>query len=241
MNLAHNIRWYAVLAKDLLFKPTYRPHDFWNRRHRRGHNFWTVGRRSFDESGNREWYARLAKDLATEFHADGLDLRRLSVCEIGAGIGYWTRMMRDHGCKRYLGTEIADPAATWLRPQFPDYDFVVADVAEDPLPGTWDVIVMMHVDEHIHGERFLNALRHIKAAMTPTSRFFTTYRTVPTPSGVSYVEYHTQKDFAAVFPLAWIKPVPRPHGGDAMLSISAAHARSDNYNPRAYPVGRCGD
>ncbi len=33
MNLSHKLRWYAVLAKDLLLKPTYRPREFWERRH----------------------------------------------------------------------------------------------------------------------------------------------------------------------------------------------------------------
>ncbi len=224
MNLWHKLRWNAVLVKDLLFKPNYSPREFWEQRHAQGHDFWTVGRRAFDEDGNREWYGNLAQDLVTEFRADGLDLNHLSVCEIGAGIGYWTKLVRDLGCKRYLGIEIAEPAVQWLRPQFPDYDFAVADASEEPLPGTWDVIVMMHVDEHIHGERFLSALRNIKAAMKPASRFFTTYRTEPTPSGLAYVEYHTREDFAAVFPPAWIKLVPQPHNGDPMLSISAAHA-----------------
>jgi 2-polyprenyl-3-methyl-5-hydroxy-6-metoxy-1,4-benzoquinol methylase len=224
MNLWHKLRWHADLAKDLLFKPNYSPREFWERRHAQGHDFWTVGRRAFDEDGNLEWYENLAQDLVTEFRADGLDLNHLSVCEIGAGIGYWTKLVRELGCKRYLGIEIAEPAVQWLRPQFPDYDFAVADAAEEPLPGTWDVIVMMHVDEHIHGERFRSALRNIKTAMKPASRFFTTYRTEPTPSGLAYVEYHTRENFAEVFPTEWIKLVPRPHSGDPMLSISAAHA-----------------
>lgn len=224
MNLWHKLRWHADLAKDLLFKPNYSPREFWERRHAQGHDFWTVGRRAFDEDGNLEWYENLAQDLVTEFRADGLDLNHLSVCEIGAGIGYWTKLVRELGCKRYLGIEIAEPAVQWLRPQFPNYDFAVADAAEEPLPGTWDVIVMMHVDEHIHGERFRSALRNIKTAMKPASRFFTTYRTEPTPSGLAYVEYHTRENFAEVFPTEWIKLVPRPHSGDPMLSISAAHA-----------------
>lgn len=224
MNLWHKLRWYFDLTKDLIIKPKYQPREFWEKRHAQGHDFWTVGRRAFDEDGNLAWYKNLAQDLVTEFGADGLDLNKLSVCEIGAGIGYWTRLMRDHGCKNYLGVEIAEPAVKWLQPQFPDYNFIVADIAEVPLPDMRDVIVMMHVDEHIHGESFVSALQHIKAAMTPTSRFFTTYRTELTPSGLAYVEYHTRDDFAKVFPPEWIKLVPQPHNGDPMLSISAAHA-----------------
>ncbi len=221
--LLHRLRWYADITKDLILRPRYRPQEFWERRHTEGHDFWTVGRRVFDEGGNEKWYRRLAEDLAAELEADNLDLARLSVCEVGAGIGYWTRMVRDLGCKRYLGIEIAEAAVKWLRPQFPAYEFAVADVGEVPLPGTWDVILMIHVDEHIHGERFISALGHIKSAMMPTSRFFTTYRTEVTESGVRYVEYHTREDFAKVFPSSWIKVVPRPNGGDPMLSISASH------------------
>ena len=70
MKLWHKLRWHADLAKDLLVKPTYRPREFWERRHAQGHNFWTVGRRAFDEDGNLAWYENLAQDLVTEFRAD---------------------------------------------------------------------------------------------------------------------------------------------------------------------------
>ena len=221
--LLRMVRWYAQLAKDLIFRPQYRPREFWEQRHAEGHDFWTVGRRAFDEAGNEEWYGRLAKDIVAELDADGVDLRTRSVCEIGAGIGYWTRLVRDQGCTRYLGTEIAASAVEWLRPQFPGFEFVVADAAEDPLPGSWDVILMIHVDEHIHGDRFDAALRNINRAMLPTSRFITTYSLRAIESGVPYVEYHTREDYAKVFPSAWIKSVPAPNGGDPLLSISESH------------------
>ncbi|HKE10941.1 MAG TPA: class I SAM-dependent methyltransferase [Myxococcota bacterium] len=223
MRVMHALRWWPSLLKDLVLKPRYDPVRFWERRHAAGHTFWTVGRRAFDETGNEEWYGRLADDLRAAFSRDQLDLKTLSVYEIGAGIGYWTRLVCDLGCRKYEGTDLAGSAVAWLRSQFSSYSFEVRDAATDSIPGLWDVILMMHVDEHVHGERFTGMLRHVKAAMTPTSRFFTTYAPVAKPSGLTYVEYHTREDFARVFPDAWIRQVPQPNRGDPMLAISAAY------------------
>jgi SAM-dependent methyltransferase len=224
MGVMQALRWYPSLLSDIITKPPYRPAEFWENRHSKDHTFWTVGRRAFDAKGNEEWYGRLAADLRAAFVSEQLDLKTLSVYEIGAGTGYWTRLVRDLGCEKYQGTDIAESAAAWLRPQFPGYTFAARDAAVEPIPGTWDVILMMHVDEHVHGDRFISMLRHIKAAMTPSSRFFTTYVPQATPSGVTYVEYHTREDYARVFPSEWIKPLPQPNGGDPMLMISAANA-----------------
>jgi len=224
MGLLHALRWYPSLVTDIIIKPHYRPAEFWEKRHARDHTFWTVGRRVYDTEGNERWYGRLAADLRAALTAEKLDLKTLGVYEIGAGTGYWTRLMRDLGCVKYEGTDIAESAVAWLRPQFLDYTFAARDAAVDPIPGFWDVIVMMHVDEHVHAERFFAMLRHIKAAMRPTSRLFTTYVPVAKPSGVTYVEYHTGDDYARVFPAAWIRPLPQPNGGDPMLVISPAYA-----------------
>jgi SAM-dependent methyltransferase len=173
MNPLRAIRWYAELARDIIFKPKYRPSDFWEKRHAEEHTFWTVGRRAFSEKDNAEWYGQLAKDLVAEFQADGLDLRNLSVLEIGTGIGYWTRLLRKQGCTRYIGVEIAQSAVDWLRTQFPDCEFALHDASQSLPSGPFNLVVMMHVDEHIHGENFLSAQRNIKAAMAPDARFFT--------------------------------------------------------------------
>lgn len=217
--LLHAIRWYPALAYDLLLRRTYDPQSFWERRHAAGHDFWTVGRRAFDDAGNQEWYGRLAADLEHALQADGRDLRTLAVCEIGAGTGYWTTRLHGLGCQTYLGLDIAPSAVEWLRPRFPSYRFEVLDVGQIPIPGAHDLFVMMHVDEHIHGARFTHALTHIRQAMTPGAVCYTTYSDMPRPSGVSYVEYHTRADFATVFPDGWITAAPRPHNGDPMLRI----------------------
>lgn len=222
MSVLHALRWYPSLLSDILAKPDYRPAEFWENRHSKDHSFWTVGRRAFDTKGNEEWYARLAADLRAAFADEHLDLQKLSVYEIGAGTGYWTRLVQQLGCQTYQGTDIAESAAAWLRPQFPGYSFAARDAAVEPIPGQWDIILMMHVDEHVHGDRFVSMLRHIKAAMTPTSRFFTTYVQAAKPSGVTYVEYHTIEDYARVFPADWIRPLPQPNGGDPLLMISEA-------------------
>ncbi|HYN06532.1 MAG TPA: class I SAM-dependent methyltransferase [Vicinamibacterales bacterium] len=223
MNLRHALRWYPALLKDLVLRKLKRPYvpkDFWEQRHAAEHTFWTVGRRAFDEQGNTEWYGRLAHDLVAAFEARHLDLKQLAVYEIGAGTGYWTTLVRDLGCTRYQGTDIAESAIAWLRPKFPGYAFAVRDAAEEPIPGAWDVILMIHVDEHIHGPRFDATLRHIRAALASGGHFFTTYSATPKASGVNYVEYHGIIDYRRVFPADWITALPQPNGGDPLLCMA---------------------
>ncbi|NOX39726.1 MAG: class I SAM-dependent methyltransferase [Alphaproteobacteria bacterium] len=221
MNPFRSIHWYTSLLWALVVKPKYKPGEFWEGRHSKRHDFWTVGRRSFSEKDNEEWYRRLADDLTADFQATGLELSALSVLEIGAGTGYWTKLLRRLGVQRYIGVEIAQSAVDWLRVQNPDCQFELHDASKSLPQGPFDLVVMLHVDEHIHGENFLSCQRNIKAAMGPKGVFYTTFRTEPTLSGVTYVEYHTQEDFAKVWPREWISRVPQPNNGDAMLKISA--------------------
>lgn len=216
MRLWHTLRFYTDLARDLLFRRSYDPRTFWEQRHQT-HDFWAVGRRVYDEAGNQAWYGRLRDDWLVA--CQGLDWPTLRVCEIGCGTGYWTAVVRAQGGVTYTGIDIAANAVDWLRPRFPGYTFRAANVAEQPIGGPYDLIVMMHVDEHLVGPPFDAAMRHIREALAPGGRFFTTYKPTPVPSGLVYVEYHTAADFGRVFPADWITPCPNPHGGDPLLLI----------------------
>lgn len=228
--IRHALRWYPNLAKDILLTKltpgsAYRPNDFWEKRHASEHTFWTVGRRAFDEPGNRAWYGRLEQDLRAAIAADGLDLSQSSVLEIGAGIGFWTKMVRSLGCQQYVGVEIAQSAVDWLSQQFPVYRFEQADASKRLPEGPFDVVMMIHVDEHIHGATFDAAQRNIRAALKPAGTFYTTYQERFVQSGVHYVEYHTRGDFERTWPTSWVRELPRPNNGDPLLSISARHAQ----------------
>ena len=80
-------------------------------------------------------------------------------------------MVQRLGCKEYLGIDIAEAAVERLRAKFPDYQFQAGDLSREPIPGKWDVILMVHVDEHVHGKDFMKAMTTIKEAMKPTSNF----------------------------------------------------------------------
>ncbi len=227
-SLLHKVRWYAELARELLLKPQYRPKEFWERRHRTSDGFRAVGRRSRDEKENEHWYGQLEQDLLEEIRQQQFDLTQMSVLEIGPGIGYWTNVVRRLGCREYLGIEIASVAVQDLLIKFPEYRFQVGDVSQVPIQGKWDLFLMMHVDEHIHGENFIKALTAIKHAMKPTSSLLSTYHPGEKKSGEPHVEHHTEGDFAEVFPAEWISRAAYKFGNDPMLSISESHTHRDH-------------
>ncbi len=132
-SLLHQVRWLPVLVKDILLKPTYRPSNFWERRHRGADDFWAVGSRGRDKEGNLAWYAQQEQDLLDEMQQLQLDLRQMSVLEIGSGRGYFTAIVQRLGCKEYLGIEIADSAVRRLRSKFPEFRFQTGDVSQIPL------------------------------------------------------------------------------------------------------------
>ena len=107
-----------------------------------------------------------------------------------------------------------------LRAKFPDYQFQAGDLSREPIPGKWDVILMVHVDGRIHGEDSMKAMTTIKEAMKPTSNFLASASHPDEKSWVPHVEHHSEKDFTKVFPIKWIHRPVHKFGGDLLLSIS---------------------
>ncbi len=222
-SLIHRVRWLGTAARDLLLRPRYRPQEFWDRR-LRNDRLSAVGHRRLDEKENARWYAQLEQDLLAEIEQLGLDLSRQSVLEIGPGTGYWTAVVQRLDCKEYLGIDIAEAAVERLRTKFPDYRFQTGDPSRDSIAGKWDVILMVHVDEHIHGEEFTKALTTIKGTMKPTSNFLASASHPNKKSWVPHVEYHSEEDFTKVFPVKWIHRPVHKFGSDLLLSISETSA-----------------
>jgi glycosyltransferase involved in cell wall biosynthesis len=52
------------------------------------------------------------------------------VCEIGPGIGFWTRQFADMGVKHYQAFDISSAAIKQLQKTFPQYQFIDADFSE---------------------------------------------------------------------------------------------------------------
>lgn len=223
-SVAHWLQWAAAAAKDLILRPTYRPREFWDRKHAKGDSFAAVGCRRYDESGNARWYARMEEDFLSELKRHDLDLSQLSVLEVGVGTGYWTEVVRRAGCRQYLGIDIADAAVQRLRSKFPSYEFLTSDVSQMQIPGKWDVIVMIHVAEHLVDDMFERTMRPIKGCMKPASHFLVTASPRGKRSHVPHVQYRSEDDFTRIFPPDWVERPTAPCAEDWLLSISESHS-----------------
>ena len=198
-SILHNLRWLGAVLKDLVLRPKYKPQEFWAQKHKVD-SFEAVGRRRLGEAGNARWYAEMEADFLDEITCQHLDLSQVSVLEIGPGTGYWTAVVQRLGCKDYLGIDIAEAAVERLRTKFPAYRFKTGDAASGDVEGHWDVIIMIHVDEHIHGENFTQAMFEIKDALRPGGQLLVTAYHPKAKGHVPHVEYHSETDFACVFP-----------------------------------------
>lgn len=222
-SIAHWTRWLFAVARDVLVRPEYRAKDFWDKKHR-SEGFSAVGCRRLDEEGNAKWYSRMEADLVAAVESEGIEFSESNVLEIGAGTGYWTAVVKRLGCEDYLGIDIAENAVTRLQQNFPDYRFEVTDISQRRLEGPWDVIVMIHVDEHIHGDAFIESMNSIKSLMDLDSHLFVSAYGPGTRSRVPHVEFHDLAWFEHVFPSDWIQTPPLPFADDLLLVISPSHA-----------------
>ena len=83
---------------------------------------------------------------------------------------------------------------------------------------------MMNVDMHIHGVDFIKAMNAIKHAMKSTSWFLVSTSRPGKKSSVFYVEYHSEADFAKIFPPGWIRRPVHKYADEVLLSISESNA-----------------
>jgi SAM-dependent methyltransferase len=98
------------------------------------------------------------------------------VLEIGCGTGYWIELLRSFGVKNYTGNDIADVSISTLKQKFPEYNFLLGDISEIPLPGNaFDLAMMIDVTQHITDDRKFNkGLNNVWQSLKPDSYFLVT-------------------------------------------------------------------
>jgi SAM-dependent methyltransferase len=124
------------------------------------------------EERNAALYDKATTTLLSFCDAYGIRLGSSSVLEIGCGTGVWAEVCRRQGNVDYTGVDITDVLFPELRGRYPSYRFLKADVTTDPLPGRFDVVLMIDVVEHIVEEAALRAaMRSVRDALKPGSAF----------------------------------------------------------------------
>ena len=138
---------------------------YWRNRVVSGSDVETVGHRSMGRIYNRQIYERRleALDAMIERHV-AKPAGKLRVLDIGCGSGFYTGYWAARGVSDYVGVDISADTIGHLRGQYPDFEFVCADVTEPGQVeltnlGRFDVVTIFDVLYHIVDERrFANAL-----------------------------------------------------------------------------------
>ena len=127
-----------------------------------------AGDEGLSEEENRRRYEEAAGVFAELCRSEGIDLPAARVLEVGCGSGYYTELLANLGVSSYVGLDITDVLFPELRDRFPEFDFEQGDITTDEVEGTFDLIVLIDVIEHIvEDEKLSSAMEQLKGVLVP--------------------------------------------------------------------------
>ncbi len=130
------------------------------------------GHEALSEQENATQYNTAALRLQSFCQQEGIHLAGASVLEIGCGTGFYTRLCFEAGVSDYTGIDVTGSRFADLRERFPSFRFLKADITAEPPLGSFDVILMIDVVEHIVEEALLErAMNHVRSALAPGGTF----------------------------------------------------------------------
>lgn len=165
--IARRVDW--LVQKRRYELPTgYRAQEYWRDRHGRyGFDLRGVGDYTMSEEENRRILEE-GKGLFTKLCREAsVDLRSVSLLDIGCGTGYFAGVFREAGGSSYLGIDIVDTLFEGLRARYPGFRFEMLDAGAKELTGEYDLIIMMDVLQHItDDEKFVFALSNARSRLS---------------------------------------------------------------------------
>lgn len=134
-----------------------------------------AGDASLSREENERMYAAARETFLSLCRRDSITLSTARVLEIGCGTGFYTGILRDSGVKDYCGVDITDALFPALKEEFPDFDFRQLDVTEHSLEGTYDLVAMIDVTQHItNPDKFSFAMQNIRNHLGEAGSFIVT-------------------------------------------------------------------
>lgn len=101
-----------------------------------------------DQDNIRE-YERDEKIFSEYIQSLGLDMQNISVLDIGCGTGFYADILNRMGVKNYTGIDITDTLFEKHEKRLPHYEFIKKDFTTQKHDGSYDLIIMIEVLEHI--------------------------------------------------------------------------------------------
>ena len=162
--------------RRILGEPKYDAKKFFKERHKRyGCDLRSVGNCTLSSEENERVYREAREVFLGLCEKEGVDFERARVIDIGCGTGFYTQTLQDAGVGDYLGVDIIEDRFEELREMFGDRAFRQMDVTEETLEGTYDLIVMVDVTQHIvDDEKFSAAMQNIREHLADEGVFIVT-------------------------------------------------------------------
>jgi 2-polyprenyl-3-methyl-5-hydroxy-6-metoxy-1,4-benzoquinol methylase len=168
--------FYKLIIGPLKYgkKNDYNATKYWHDRYLKyGDSIKGPGNESLSESENWEMYEKAKSVFLETCHKVNVDFKKVKLCEIGLGIGFYTKILQENKVRNYKGFDISDVVIPRMKEKFPEYDFEQKDVSVDPLNDKYDVILLIDVIQHIVNEdKFKFTLNNIKSSLSDNAVFF---------------------------------------------------------------------
>ncbi|HIH91424.1 TPA: class I SAM-dependent methyltransferase [Candidatus Woesearchaeota archaeon] len=134
-----------------------------------------VGNKTLTEEENRRQYQKAGETFLSLCRKEGLDFRKLKILDIGCGIGFYAEIILRNGGENYTGVDITDTLFLQLGGKFSAFTFLKRDITQQPLPDTFDLIIMIDVTQHITTKKkFSSAMQNIKNHLNVGGTFIVT-------------------------------------------------------------------
>ncbi|HEX2956590.1 MAG TPA: class I SAM-dependent methyltransferase [Chitinispirillaceae bacterium] len=167
--------FYKLIIGPLKYgkKDDYNATKYWHDRYLKyGDSIKGPGNESLTESENWEMYEKAKSIFIETCQKENIDFKKVKLCEIGLGIGFYTKILQANELNNYKGFDISDVVIPRMKEKFPDYDFEQKDVSTEPLKDKYDVILLIDVIQHIvNEEKFKYTLNNIASHLNDGGLF----------------------------------------------------------------------
>jgi len=149
---------------------------YWEDKHKRyGFDLRGVGLEGLSHEQNRAMYQEAGQAFLKMCRSQGLRFENVRMLDVGCGTGFYAELFRTNGGTDYSGVDVADVLLPELRRRFPGFSFRRLDITKDELEGTYDLIAMIDVTQHIVCEkRFAFAMANVRNHLSSGGAFIFT-------------------------------------------------------------------
>lgn len=178
-----------------------------------------AGHDGISKEENEKMYQEAAEIFMEVCKKENLNFKKIKVLEIGPGNGFYTELLRKLGVQDYTAIDITGVLFPKLKSKFPEFKFIKKDVTQGVIEGTYDLILMIDVMQHIVNDSKLDfCFKNIKHCLSKKGVFILSPITEKTEKHLYYIKWRSLEDIANKFHGYKIS-TPISFRGDSLIII----------------------